>query len=34
MITKSSKGYASYLYTQRKYKIIIVYIYCKTGGSD
>ena len=34
MISKRSKGYVTYLYTQIKYKSIIVYIYNKTGGGD
>ena len=34
MITKRSKGYVTYLYAQRKYKIITVYINNETGGGD
>ena len=34
MITKRSKGYVPYLYTQRKYKIITAYMNSKTGGGD
>ena len=33
MITKTSTGYAPYLYTQIKYKSITVYIKNKKGGS-
>ena len=34
MINRRSKGYVSYLYTQRKWKSITVYVNNKTGRVD
>ena len=34
MITKRSKGYVPYLYTQRMYKVITVYVNNKTREGD